>query len=139
MNDMNHSREILLDHYRKPRNKGRLEFADATARGSNPRCGDDIEVTLRLNQGVLTQVAFQGRGCSVCIASASLMTEVVSGKERQHVLDLTAKMNAWFSTADSLAVEPPAPSLQALSAVRQHPARKRCVLLAWQALEEALG
>lgn len=127
-------KEVLMDHYRHPRNKGDLNNADVVCRGSNPRCGDDIEVGVNFEEGHLGKVRFRGRGCSVCLASASMMTEVVSGKSKQDVHQLIEGMKDWF-TADG---EKPDENLQALEAVRSHSARKRCVLLAWEALDEAL-
>lgn len=127
-------KDVLMDHYRNPRNRGDLRDADVVRRGSNPRCGDDIEVGVNFDDDRLDRVMFRGRGCSVCLASASMMTEAVTGKSKQDAHQLAGGMKAWFS-ADG---EKPAESLQALEAVRGHSARKRCVLLAWEALDDAL-
>lgn len=129
---------ILMDHYRYPRNRGRLAQAHVTKRGSNPRCGDDVEVAVRFHDDRLAQVVFEGRGCSVCIASASMMTEAVTGRTREQASALYREIATWFSeTSQSPRIEG-ADFLQALSAVQRYPARQRCVLLAWQALNEAL-
>ena len=124
-----------MDHYHNPRNRGDLTDADVVRRGSNPRCGDEIEVGVNFDNRRLSKVMFRGRGCSVCLASASMMTEAVSGKNKQDAHQLAEDMKAWF-TADG---EKPAESLQALEAVRGHSVRKRCVLLAWEALDDALA
>jgi nitrogen fixation NifU-like protein len=128
---------VLLDHYRHPRNHGRLDKADVVKRGRNPRCGDEVEVGVTFDGDKLEKVVFAGRGCSICIASASMMTEAVIGKNRSEADALYRQITDWFSDdADMTRV---ASSLQALAAVRAYPARKRCVLLAWQALNEALS
>ncbi|CAD7851397.1 MAG: hypothetical protein [Olavius algarvensis Gamma 3 endosymbiont] len=127
---------VLLDHFHNPRNKGELDAMDMVKRGSNPRCGDEIEVGIASSNGVLETVRFRGRGCSICLASASMMTECTSGLELQQARQLIARMQQWFSNPDNEA--PPNENLAALGTIRQHPARKKCVLLAWQALDETL-
>ncbi len=131
-------KETLLKHYKHPLNKSDdgLAGADITQRGSIPRCGDDIEIGLYLDGDVIEQVKFRGRGCSVCIASTSMMTEAASGQSKAAASKLQQQMTAWLQgTQDTF--EPPN-DLGALSAVRDHPARKKCVLLPWQALANAL-
>ena len=131
-------KDVLLDHFRHPRNKGDLAGADVVRRGSNPRCGDDIEVGLFLHGSQLGVVKFRGRGCSVCIAASSMMTEAVKGRSCGEARRLCTDMQAWFGTQGAQATELPG-ELNALAAVRAYPARRRCVLLAWQALSEALA
>lgn len=134
MSDNSIYKDVLMDHYRNPRNRSDLTDVDVVRRGSNPRCGDDIEVGVSFNNGRLDKVLFRGRGCSVCLASASMMTEAVNGMSKQDAHQLAKAMKAWF-TADGVN---PSEQLQALEAVRSHSARKRCVLLAWEALDDAL-
>lgn len=134
-------KEVLLEHYRHPHNRceGELEAADVVRRGSNPRCGDEVEVGLYLQAGRVEKVRFRGRGCSVCIASASLMTDAVSGRSTDAARQLCEDMRHWFRQGDGEHIAAPPPEgLLALSAVREYPARRRCVLLAWDALAEAL-
>jgi nitrogen fixation NifU-like protein len=130
-------KEVLLDHFHHPRNKGDLADAAITRRGANPRCGDEIEVGIDADAGRLTRVRFRGRGCSVCIASASMMTEAVTGLDAVDARDLTGHMRGWFGSGDAPPGEPP-PALAALTAVRAYPARRRCVLLPWEALRDAI-
>ena len=130
-------KEVLLDHFHHPRNKGDLAGADVVRRGSNPRCGDEIEVGIEVEAGRLSRVRFRGRGCSVCIASASMMTEAVTGCDAAEARALADSMRGWFAGDVTEAVEP-APSLGPLSAVRAYPARRRCVLLSWEALTDAI-
>ncbi len=136
MNDQGLYQAVLLDHFHNPRNKGGLDDMESVARGSNPRCGDEIEVGISRDGNALAAVRFRGRGCSICLASASMMTESTIGESPAAARDLIGKMTAWFD-ADATA---PAPVEQvaALVAVKQHPARKKCVMLAWQALQESL-
>ena len=136
MADQGLYRDVLLDHYRNPRNKGDLAQADVVRRGRNPRCGDDIEVGVIFADEQLVQVRFRGRGCSVCLAAASMMTEAVSGQSKTEAQELCRSMIAWTrGETDTV----PTPYLEAIDPARAHPARQRCVLLSWQALTEALG
>jgi nitrogen fixation NifU-like protein len=130
-------KEVLLDHFHHPRNKGDLADAQSVARGSNPRCGDEIEVGIDCEGETLAQVRFRGRGCSVCIASASMMTEAVAGREVAEAREIADTMKDWFERRGDRLGDPPQ-SLEALSAVRAYPARRRCVLLSWEALTDAI-
>lgn len=132
-------KDLLMDHYRYPRNRGDLGNDHVIRRASNPRCGDDLEVGVRIEDDRLVSVRFRGRGCSVCIASASMMTEVVAGENRVAAQGLLRTMQDWFSSGDGSALPEPPGTLNALTAVRQYPARRRCVLLAWEALEDAIS
>jgi len=130
--------DILMDHYRNPRNREALGEADVVGRGSNPRCGDELEIGINFADGTLQKVRFRARACSVCIASASMMTEAVVGLSREEARRLYQHMQAWLGAEDADAAVP-LPSLQSLAAVRSQVARRRCVLLAWEALNDALG
>ena len=81
-------REIILDHYRNPRNKGKLENANVTVHDSNPLCGDEIDMHLKVNDGVISDVKFEGKGCAISQASASMLTELVIGKDLTVIKDL---------------------------------------------------
>jgi len=130
-------KSVLLDHFHNPRNKGDLDTMDVIRRGSNPRCGDDVEVGISCQNEVIESVRFRGRGCSICLASASIMSESTAGLTFGQARQLVSQMQQWFDRADN-----PAPSnsiVTALGEVRKHPARKKCVLLAWVALEQILS
>ncbi len=129
-------KEALLDHYRHPRNRGELDGADVIKRGRNPRCGDEVELGLHFEGDRIDWIRFRGRGCSVCIASASMLTEAVTGKSREEIQVISKDMHAWFSHESDQA---PAQVLQPLEVTRIHPSRQRCVMLSWEALDEALG
>lgn len=136
MSDSQLYREQLLAHYRQPRHKGDLSEARFVRRGRNPRCGDDLEVGLDVEAGVLSFLGFRGRGCSVCLASASLMAETLQRRPLSEAVALGQAMRAWMQGEWQ---EPPDAGLAPLAAVRHHPARQRCVLLCWEALSDALA
>ena len=132
-------RETLLDHFHHPRNKGGLVGADSIRRGSNPRCGDEVEIGVFLDGESIAQVRFRGRGCSICIASASMMTEVVAGLSKAEAHRMCDTVSGAFQS-DRLTEATSLPSgLEALAVVRNHPARARCVTLSWQALSDAIA
>jgi nitrogen fixation NifU-like protein len=132
-------KSVLLDHFHHPRNKGDLEDADVVRRGNNPRCGDEVEVGLFVHGDFIDKVKFRGRGCSICIASASMMTEAVSGRSADEARHLCDSMQNWFGQSTGQVVGEAPEVLEALSAVREYPARRRCVLLSWEALADAIN
>jgi nitrogen fixation NifU-like protein len=81
-------REIILDHYRNPRNKGKLALADVSVHDSNPLCGDEIDIHLKIESNKVQEIKFEGRGCAISQASASMLTEMVMGKELEFLKDL---------------------------------------------------
>jgi nitrogen fixation protein NifU and related proteins len=129
-------RDVILDHNRKPRNFGDLESADASVEGYNPMCGDHLTLRLKLDDGTISDIRFEGQGCAISTASASLMTEAVKGKSRDEALRL-------FDRVHHLLTDDSAPSdelgkLAALSGVREYPARVKCASLCWHTLASAL-
>jgi nitrogen fixation NifU-like protein len=138
-------REVILDHYRNPRNKGHLEHPDASAEGVNPLCGDEIRIDLRFDDGVVSEVGVAGQGCSISQSSASMMTEAIKGKTEAEILDLAARFRTMMSIDEGDAgLDPDRPGsvlgdLEALQGVRQYPVRIKCASLGWNTLQEALG
>ena len=130
-------RDVILDHNRNPRNFGRLEPADAHADGHNPLCGDRLTVSLRLNGDLIEDVRFDGKGCAISTASASLMTEAVKGKSKGAVAELFTRMHSVLTQQDA-AADPKLGKLAALSGVREFPARVKCATLCWHTLNAAL-
>lgn len=130
--------EVLLDHYRQPRNFGALEDATHRAEGHNPLCGDRVEVMARLEGERLERVAFQGSGCAISTASASLMTEAVKGRSRSEVEELFAAFRDAVTGA-SPPDEERLGKLAALAGVREFPMRVKCATLAWHTLLSALA
>jgi nitrogen fixation protein NifU and related proteins len=136
--------EVILDHGRKPRNLRRLEDADRSARGDNPLCGDRMELFLKLSPDGdrIADAAFQGRGCAISMASASLMTETVQGKTTAEAAELGSKFRELAMTGTcpdcgaSLADE--MERLQPLAGVHEFPSRVKCATLAWHTLNAAL-
>jgi nitrogen fixation protein NifU and related proteins len=132
------SREIILDHYQNPRNHGRLDNPTVANRGHNPLCGDEIEISIGIDEpsDSINDISFTGRGCSISQASASMMTELVKGQKladaEERVLRFTQQM------ADR---QPPAEleqELDALQGVKKYPARVKCALLPWTTLRETV-
>ena len=138
-------REVILDHYRNPRNRGHIENPDATASGVNPLCGDEINIDLALDDGVVTGVAIDGQGCSISQSSASMMTEAIKGKSIEEIENLTTKFRQMMSIEEGgdIALDPERPGsvlgdIEALQGVRQYPVRIKCAALSWNVLLEAL-
>ena len=134
--------EVILDHGRKPRNFRRLETPDLNARGDNPMCGDRMELFLGMEGDRIADAAFQGRGCAISMASASLMTETVKGKSpaEAHMLGDSFRNLAMTGTCPDCggALEEEMDRLQALSGVHEYPSRVKCATLAWHTLNTAL-
>ena len=131
--------ELILDHYRRPRNKGKLENPDATAEIKNPLCGDEIELQLSFGDNGISDVRFSGRGCSISQASASMMTQLVKGKSAKDIGELRTRFRDLMLGDISAATDEKLGSLRALSGVARFPARVKCALLAWNALEDAMA
>ncbi len=130
-------RDVILDHNKRPRNFGVLEGSHAHADGHNPLCGDRLTVSLRLDGDRISDIRFEGKGCAISTASASLMTEAVKGKERAAVQQLFERVHALL-TDDAATADPSLGKLAALSGVREFPARVKCATLAWHTLRSAL-
>ena len=131
-------RDVILDHNRHPRNFGQLEAADARAEGHNPLCGDRLSLTLRLKGDRIEDIRFEGSGCAISTASASLMTEAVKGRDRSSVRQLFERVHALLTQPDG-APDPALGKLAALSGVREFPARVKCASLCWHTLNAALA
>jgi nitrogen fixation protein NifU and related proteins len=131
-------RDVILDHNRQPRNFGILDPADGRADGHNPLCGDRLTVSLRLNGDRVEDVRFEGKGCAISTASASLMTEAIKGKDRTAIGDLFSRVHSLLTRQEA---EPDAGlgKLAALGGVREFPARVKCASLCWHTLNAALG
>jgi len=130
-------RDVILDHNKRPRNFGRLEHPDASADGHNPLCGDRLTVWLRMNGDRVEDVRFEGKGCAISTASASLMTEAVKGKDRATIGKLFDDVHSLL-TEQSAEPVPELGKLAALSGVREFPARVKCASLCWHTLNAAL-
>jgi len=130
-------RDVILDHNRSPRNFGGLEPSDARAEGFNPLCGDRLTLRLRMAHDKIEEIRFEGQGCAISTASASLMTEAVKGKTRAQALRLFEDIHALL-TDDAATGGDDLGKLAALSGVREFPARVKCASLCWHTLASAL-
>jgi nitrogen fixation NifU-like protein len=129
--------EVILDHNRRPRNFGKLDGANRQAHGYNPLCGDVVTVYLRLEDDVIRDVHFEGKGCAISTASASLMTDSLKGKRVHDAEDLFRRFHSLVTgpgghTADDLG------KLAVFEGVREYPVRVKCATLAWHTLHAAL-
>ena len=131
--------EMILDHYRRPRNKGTLERADASVEVKNPLCGDEIGLQVAFDGDNVCDLKFSGRGCSISQASASMMTQLVKGKSTEEIGAIRGQFRDLMLGNVSPADDAQLGSLRALSGVARFPARVKCALLAWNALESALA
>jgi len=131
--------ELILDHYRRPRNKGTLENADASAEMKNPLCGDEITLQVAFEGNGVSDLRFSGRGCSISQASASMMTQLVKGKGAEEIAALRTRFRDMMLGDASAVTDEKLGSLRALSGVARFPARVKCALLAWNALESTLA
>ncbi len=132
--------ELILDHNRSPRNRRHLENASRSAMGYNPLCGDKVKIEVMLDeQGKIIDIAFEGSGCAISTASASLMTEAVKGKTPEEV---KAIHDTFHGEVTEMPVEGNGRvelgKLVALTGVRKYPARVKCATLAWHTLKAAL-
>jgi len=138
-------REVILDHYRHPRHKGTLANADLHADGLNPSCGDEFSLDLVVTDGVITDVATQGQGCSISQASGSMMADAIKGKTLAEVADLMRMFRVMMSIDEGESpVDPARPGavlgdLESLQGVRKFPVRIKCADLPWATLADALS
>lgn len=130
-------RRVIMDHYKTPRNKGTIENNSVNIEMNNPTCGDRIHLTLQVEDGIVKDAKFDGEGCSISMASASMMTQAVKGQE----IDTALKLSGIFSDMmlgkdydDSIDLG----DIEALQGVSQFPARIKCATLAWKAMEKGV-
>jgi nitrogen fixation NifU-like protein len=134
-------REIILDHYRSPRNRGQLEPPAVSAEGHNPLCGDEITVWLDVRDGKVAEVRFSGSGCSISQSSASMMTSAIKGRPLDEVRAIVARFKQMMTVEEGAedAPEVPLGDLEALKGVVKFPVRIKCATLAWNTLVDALA
>ncbi|MGH2636226.1 MAG: Fe-S cluster assembly sulfur transfer protein SufU [Actinomycetota bacterium] len=131
-------KEVILDHYKNPRNKREMPAAEHTCSKNNPLCGDEITVFVHDDDGKILDVSFVGQGCSISQSSASMMTEAVTGKTVDEVDALTREVRAMLS-GETEPDEDAFGELVALKGVVKYPVRVKCAVLAWDVLQEALA
>lgn len=131
-------KEVILDHYKAPRNKRGLDGATVSCRQNNPLCGDEIEIHAVLEAGAVADISFEGQGCSISQASASMLTEAVKGKSVEQAGGMASEFRGMMEGE----VQPDEDSLGelvALKGVVKYPVRIKCAVLAWDVLQEALA
>ncbi|MCP3740575.1 Fe-S cluster assembly sulfur transfer protein SufU [Rossellomorea sp. BNER] len=130
-------RQVIMDHYKNPRNKGLLEDGNLTVDMNNPTCGDRIRLTLKVDDGKVTDAKFDGEGCSISMASASMMTQTIIGKDVETALNLSrifSDMMQGKDYDDNIDLG----DIEALQGVAKFPARIKCATLAWKAMEKGV-
>lgn len=130
--------ELILDHYRRPRNKGTLQHPTHAVSLTNPLCGDEIDLQLRVDGGVIKEVGFVGRGCSISQASASMMTQLLKDRTVAEAVGLAGRMSALMQGDEGAARDKALGDLRALAGVAKFPVRIKCALLPWNALSDAV-
>lgn len=130
--------QLILEHYKHPRNKGEVEDATAEIHMRNPTCGDEVKLQLRVEDGTVVEVGFTGQGCSISQASVSMMTQKLLGASVDDALALAAKFTRLMHGDDEVARDRSLGDLRALAGVAKFPVRVKCALLGFDALQEAL-
>jgi len=131
-------REVILDHYKSPRNKGPLAGADASVHLHNPLCGDEITLALAVEGDTIREARFTGQGCSISQASASMMTEALRGKTLAEAREMLQRFTRMVR-GELAPEEADLGELEALAGVSRFPVRVKCALLAWEALDKDLA
>lgn len=137
-------REVILDHYRNPRNRTPLSAPTNRAEGVNPLCGDEVTVELVIDGDTIDSVSVRGQGCSISQSSASMMSQAISGKTSEEVRSLSTRFKEMLESANGDGLDPERPGavlgdLEALQGVRKFPVRVKCAYLPWATLDEALS
>ena len=131
-------RAVIMDHYKSPRNKGVLDDSNVTIDMNNPTCGDRIRLTMKENDGKIEDVKFEGEGCSISMASASMMTQLIKGKDVDTALKLAEIFSLMIQGKDYHITDLDLGDIEALQGVSKFPARIKCATLAWKAMERGL-
>ncbi len=131
--------ELIIDHNRRPRNRSRMEHATCSAQGYNPLCGDKVSVFVRVEGDRIAELSFEGSGCAISTASASLMTESLKGRTVAEARTLFAKFHHLITGEGEAPAGPPElGKLMVFSGVCQYPARVKCATLAWHTMKAAV-
>lgn len=130
-------RQVIMDHYKNPRNRGVLENENVTVNLNNPTCGDRVQLTMKVEDGIVQDAKFEGEGCSISMSSASMMTQAVKGKKIEEVLKLS-KVFSNMMQGKEYDEDLDLGDIEALQGVSKFPARIKCATLAWKAMEKGL-
>lgn len=130
--------EVILDHNKNPRNFRKMENPDSFAHGNNPLCGDQIDVFLNIKDGIVEDVSFDGAGCAICTASASMMTLALKGKSEAEAEALFNSFHHALTEDENYSADVPLGKLKVLAGVKDYPVRVKCATLAWHTFDAAL-
>ena len=131
-------RDIILEHFRNPRNQGRIDQPTLISHGANPFCGDELELTVSLENDQIRDLKVQPKGCSISQASASMMSEALNGKTLQQAEETARKFKAAMLEGAPMDLPPEMEDLQALEGVKKYPVRIKCAILSWNTFLEGL-
>ena len=132
-------RQVIMDHYKNPRNRGVIEDDSLTINMNNPTCGDRIQLTLKVENDMVVDAKFEGEGCSISMSSASMMTQAIKGKPIEEALKLANNFSDMVQGKDlEIDEDLDLGDIEALQGVCKFPARIKCATLAWKAMEKAL-
>ncbi|MGP4073164.1 Fe-S cluster assembly sulfur transfer protein SufU [Piscibacillus sp. B03] len=134
-------RQVIMDHYKNPRNRGKIEGDHITIEMNNPTCGDRIDLQLKVEDGLVEDAKFEGEGCSISMSSASMMTQVIIGKKVEDAIKISKMFSDMMLgeevNTDDYKLEDLG-DIQALQGVSKFPARIKCATLAWKAMEQGV-
>lgn len=131
-------RDVIFEHYRRPQNRGVLDAAQIVTKGNNPVCGDRVTIYGTVENGVLTDVRFEGKACAICMASTSMMTQLCKGKTLDVAGQHCDHFKAMIRNEAPFEVPPEVPDLEALEGVRKFSARVKCATLGWTTLKNGI-
>ncbi|MEH7883578.1 SUF system NifU family Fe-S cluster assembly protein [Bacillus sp. JJ1609] len=131
-------RQVIMDHYKNPRNKGVLDEGSLTVNMNNPTCGDRIQLTMKVEDGKVTDSKFEGEGCSISMSSASMMTQAIKGRSVEEALKLSKIFSDIMQGNEYDEDDLDLGDIEALQGVAKFPARIKCATLAWKAMEKGL-
>lgn len=131
-------RQVIMDHYKNPRNKGVLEEGSLTVNMNNPTCGDRIQLTMKVENGVVVDAKFEGEGCSISMSSASMMTQAIKGRNIDDAIKISHAFSNMIQGKEYNEDDLDLGDIEALQGVCKFPARIKCATLAWKAMEKGL-
>lgn len=131
-------REIILDHYKCPRGRGKIECPDITFDGYNPVCGDEVNISLKFNDGKIEEVAVNATGCAISVAAGSMLAELLPGKNMEEIREIGAQFQKLLQGEEKNVNLDKIGDLDTMEGVSKFPVRIKCALLAWKTIEHAL-
>lgn len=131
-------RQVIMDHYKNPRNRGKLDDDTLTVDMNNPTCGDRIQLQLQIEDDIVKDAKYDGEGCSISMSSASMMTQAIKGKELKQALEMSHAFSKMMLGED-VDMEDEFGDIMALQGVSKFPARIKCATLAWKAMEKGVN